>query len=268
MIKSGYKAKYPVQTVEKALDILVFLKNNGSGSGLSLNEICDGVKMGKSTVHRFLDTFLEYDFVEKSPDGLSYKLGWGAFELGSDVPKFNGMDSSKISQYLKELSNYFGEIINLGIKSGAYMVIIKRCFPDKISGNHKLITNVNIGEREPLHCTGIGKLFLSDMSTPEAVDVFKSQMDKNVTVHSIKDENRLVKELEEIRKNGYAVEDRESADDVFCIAVPLKDYTEKIIAGISVSVPAGRITGEKVKEAAEKMIETAAVISKSMGYNR
>ena len=266
MIKGSYKAKYPVQTVEKAIDILIFLKNNGSSKGLTLNEISDGVNIGKSSVHRFLDTFLEYDLVEKSDDGIYYKLSWGAFELGSDVPKFNGMDSEKITSYLNELSNYFGEIINLGIKSGNYMVIIKRCFPDKTSGNHKLITNVNIGEREPLHCTGIGKLFLSEMEKEEALSIFNLQKDLGMTEMSIRDKDKFLSEIEQVKKNGYAIDDRESADDVFCIAVPLRDYTGKITAGISISVPAGRIIGDDIQKASLKMIDSALMISKSIGY--
>ena len=266
MIKGSYKAKYPVQTVEKAIDILIFLKNNCSSKGLTLNEISEGVNIGKSSVHRFLDTFLEYDFVEKSDDGIFYKLGWGAFELGSDVPKFNGMDSEKISSYLNELSNYFGEIVNLGIKSGNYMVIIKRFFPDKTSGNHKLITNVNIGEREPLHCTGIGKLYLSEMDNEEAVSIFELQKNMGITETSIRDKDKFLNEIEQVRKNGYAVDNKESSDDVCCIAVPLRDYTGRIKAGISISVPAGRISGEDIYKAAEKMKDSALMISKSIGY--
>ena len=266
MIKGSYKAKYPVQTVEKAIDILIFLKNNSTSKGLTLNEISEGVNIGKSSVHRFLDTFLEYDFVEKSDDGIYYKLSWGAFELGSDVPKFNGMDSERISSYLNELSNYFGEIINLGIKSGNYMIIIKRCFPDKVLSNHKLITNVNIGEREPLHCTGIGKLFLSEMETKEALSVFEMQKDLGMTEMSIRDKDKFLDVIEQVKIKGYAIDDRESADDVFCIAVPLKDYTGKTTAGISISVPAGRINNDEIEKAAIKMKESALMISKSIGY--
>lgn len=57
MIKGSYKAKYPVQTVEKAIDILIFLKNNCSSKGLTLNEISEGVNIGKklcASVFRYI----------------------------------------------------------------------------------------------------------------------------------------------------------------------------------------------------------------------
>ena len=71
----GYKAKYPIQTIEKAIDILTYIRDNSTSSGLSLVQISEGVGMVKSSVHRFLDTFLEYDFVEKTNDGMYYRLG-------------------------------------------------------------------------------------------------------------------------------------------------------------------------------------------------
>ncbi|MDD5945606.1 MAG: IclR family transcriptional regulator [Clostridia bacterium] len=266
MLKSNYSAKYPVQTVERALDILLYLKNNPSSEGLTLNQISEGVGVGRTTVHRFLDTLLEYDMIEKSENGTLYKLGWGAFELGCDVPRYNGIDSEKISSQLKALSNYFGEIINLGIKRNNSMIIIKRFFPDMALSNYRLITNVNIGEREPLHCTGIGKLFLSEMNDNEIQEIFAYENNKQLTEFSINSADILLDEIKKVRAKGYAVDDRESSVDVFCIAVPIRDYTKKMTAGISISVPAGRITEDNIPSILSKMQETASGISRLLGY--
>jgi len=262
-----YKAKYPVQTVEKAIEILMYLKDNAAQRGLSLNEISEGTGMGKSGVHRFLDTLLEYDFVEKSKDGLSYKLGWGAFELGCNVPKYNGIESEKITSLLSELSNYFGEIINLGINNSNSMIIIKRFFPDRKKDSSKLITNVSIGERECLYCTGIGKLFMSKMKKEDMIMCYRSEKGYRPTEFAIQDEERFIEEIESIKELGYAVDDRESSLEIICIAVPIMDYSGNIVAGISISVPYGRINKNDISSVAEKMKEEALKISYSLGYN-
>ncbi len=132
-----YRAKYPIQTLEKAIDILTYIRDNSTSSGLSLVQISEGVGMVKSSVHRFLDTFLEYDFVEKINDGMYYRLGWGAYRLGCNIPSTNNMESEKITFALNGLSNYFGEIINLGIKNNDSMIIIKRFFPEPSLCRHK-----------------------------------------------------------------------------------------------------------------------------------
>ena len=263
---NGYKSKYPVQTLEKALDILTYLKENPSADGHSLNTISEGVGMGKSTVHRFLDTLLEYDFVEKSEDGTAYKLGWGIFEMASNIPLCHGIDSEKVSVYLKNLSNHFGEIINLGIKNSNSMVIIKRFFPNPSAVTHRLITNVNIGEKEPLCCTGIGKLFLSEMDNEDILLIFRTEKDRPKTEYTITDESVLLNEIAGVRQKGFAVDNMEASTEVFCIAVPLWDYTGKIIAGISISVPAGRLKAEDIDNVAEKMKSASDKISRYLGY--
>ena len=265
-MEGRYQAKYPVQTVEKALDILLYLKENASGNGLSLNQISDGTGMGKSSVPRFLDTLLEYDFVEKSADGLAYKLGWGAFSLGCNIPKNNGLDQEKIASALKDLSNQFGEIVNLGIRNQYHMIIIQRFFPDYTPSSQRLVANVTIGEREPLSCTGIGKLFLSEMKDSEVLAAFRSTPPVQTTATSIVTEEALLDEITQVRKQGYALDRGEAAPDVFCIATPLKDYTGRTVAGISISIPTGRMEEEKLIPMVEQMKEAAYGISKRLGY--
>ncbi len=260
-----YKAKYPVQTLEKAIDILIYLKEHPSSKGLSLNDLSAGLKMGKSNIHRFLDTLLEYNIVEKSENGTSYFLSWGLFELGSVVPQYRNISSVKIDIIIESLSDKFGEVFNLGVLNGNSMVIIKRFFPSKGIVKNKLITSTRVGDREPLFCTGIGKLFLSDMSLEDIKELFDSEPEKNFTQNTIKNIDTLNKEIESVQKNGYAIDKGESAIDVFCIAVPIRDYTNKIIAGISMSVPANRFETHDINNVIYEMKTSAGKISKFLG---
>ena len=260
-----YNAKYPVQTVEKAIDILIYLKENPSPRGLSLNDLSKGLKMGKSSIHRFLDMLLEYNFVEKSEDGTSYFLSWGLFELGNVVPHYRNISSNKIDEYLEKLSNDFGEVINLGVMNVYSMVIVKSVFPLHKNVKNKLITSMQVGEREPFFCTGIGKLFLSEMSENEAVEIFSNVPDKSITPYTIKTKEELLKELNIIRNRGYSLDNKASDLDIICIAVALRDYSQKIVAGISMSLPSNRFDYKKVDEIVASMKENAEEISKFLG---
>lgn len=262
----GYKAKYPIQALEKSIEILIYIRDNSTSEGLSIAQISKGVGMVKSRVHRVLDTFLEFDFVEKMNDGASYRLGWGAYRLGCSIPAVNNIESKTVTSMLNSLSNYFGEIINLGIKSGSSMIIIKRFFPDESLCSNKLITNVTIGEREPLHCTGIGKLFLSDMSDAEVTAAFEKEDNKQLTEFSITKKSDLLKEIQKVRENGYAIDNMEASTEVFCVAAPIRNFEGRIISGISISVPVGRINADNLEHTAGKMKECALEISRSMGY--
>ena len=81
----GYRPKYPVQTLEKAIDILLYLKKNASPNGVGIAEISENLNMGKSSVHRILDTLYAYGFVEHMRQGTGYCLGWGLYDVAQSV---------------------------------------------------------------------------------------------------------------------------------------------------------------------------------------
>ena len=76
----------------------------------------------------------------------------------------------------------------------------------------------------------------------------------------------MAEELKEIRKNGYAVDNEEYVDGMICIAMPIKNFMGKIVYGISVSGPSGRMTEEKRKEIIPNLEKACAEISAYLGY--
>lgn len=76
-----------------------------------------------------------------------------------------------------------------------------------------------------------------------------------------------MKELEEIRSRGYAVDNEEVELGLRCVAVPVYDYRKKPIAAISISSAAAYLNDEKIRQAAVGLQKTAKEISKRMGYS-
>ena len=77
---------------------------------------------------------------------------------------------------------------------------------------------------------------------------------------------RTRKELERIRGSGYAVDDREHQPDVRCVTAPIRNYTGKVIASLSVSGPATRIQKEGIPPLATRVCEVAGKLSFRLGY--
>ena len=78
--------KYPVQTVMKALELLNHLAKNTGNLGAGVSELSDALGIGKSTVHRLLDTLQYYGYIEKSEETNRYRLGWELYKVGLSVP--------------------------------------------------------------------------------------------------------------------------------------------------------------------------------------
>ena len=100
--------KYPVQTVMKALELLNHLAKNTGNLGAGVSELSDALGIGKSTVHRLLDTLQYYGYIEKSEETNRYRLGWELYKVGLSVPAQNqlfNIDRTHLLELGKKLND-------------------------------------------------------------------------------------------------------------------------------------------------------------------
>lgn len=258
---ASYKPKYPVQTLGKALDVLRYIKNNATADGVSIAELSEYLNMGKSTVHRLLDTLLAYNFVEKTYTNSFYKLGWGIYDIGSSVPFQHSLTNTNFYPLLEELCNECSETVNFGIMNNNSIVILYKAEP-----NIKIRANVNIGGNEPLYCTAIGKLFLSSLSVQEVKEYFKHTEIIPYTNNTITTAERMFPELSKISQAGYSIDNEEFYAGLICVAIPVYDYSGKMIAGISISGPSERMVQNKIDLVLPKLMSSCEKLSKYLGY--
>lgn len=256
-----YKPKYPVHTLGKALDILAYLKNNISAEGVSIIELSENLDLGKSSVHRMLDTLLAYNFVEKSNNGSSYRLGWGLFDAGNAVPKQHTLNNSNYIHLLEKLCNDVSETINLGIVNHNEVVIIY-----KIEPNVRIRANVQIGGREPLYATSLGKLFMCNFTHKEIENYYQTHIIKKLTANTIVSADEMILETTKIKSQGFSIDNKELFEDLMCISMPIKDFNGKIVAAISISGPAERLEGSKIEAIRPNLKKVCEELSEYMGF--
>ena len=158
----------------------------------------------------------------------------------------------------------------------------------KIEGSRDALrVSVNPGEYESIHATGIGKALICEMSEAEVrvpkggVLLFREAYHPGLSqyIRYILPETRrkrppgrtgktedLLAELRRVRQQGYAVDAEEYCLGLYCIAMPIRDYTEKIIAAVSVSTPTVRMDEGKKRLVLEALGKCAHDISKALGY--
>jgi len=123
-----------------------------------------------------------------------------------------------------------------------------------------------IGMRLPAHCTGVGKVLLAYLPDAEVRQIIKKKGMTRFTKNTITDPRSLETELDRIRERGYAIDNEEIMDGLFCMAAPIRDYSGKVIAAVSVSGPTSRIKMEKLPKALELVVQTSGEISSALGY--
>lgn len=256
-----HEPKYPVQTVIKAIELIEFLAKD-SGKGVGISEISKELDMGKSTVHRLLDTLLCYGYVEKVSDSNRYRLGWELYKIGQVIPQQNQLFNLD-QRYLMELSHKTQETVNLAILRNKETVLLSKLE----NSRDALRVSVNPGEYESIHATGLGKAMICEMRSDEINELFSGKEQLPVyTSHTIKNRRELLTELSLTKQRGYAVDNEEYCIGLYCIAMPVRDYTRKIIAAVSVSTPTVRMNPEKKQEIIKALKVCTDEISRALGY--
>ena len=247
-----------IKSIDRALQVLELFSLEKPEWGVT--EISRALNIYKSHVHNILSTFAEKGFVKKDSKTDKYKLGIKFFELGSIVIK--NMDLRKIAHpYIEELSKEFNETVHLGVLDEGRVISIEREESDK-----GLCSHIEIGRRTPLHCTAVGKAIMSYLSENEINLIVKEKGLKKYTENTITNEKELENEFKKIREQGYAVDNMEHEEGVRCVAGPIRDYTGKVIASMSISGPAFRINENNTPNIAKKVKEYRNCISNEMGY--
>ncbi len=259
MLINNYKPKYPVQTLEKSIDILLCLKESISPEGMSIAEINEKLNLGKSVIHRILDTLYAYRFVEKTSEG--YRLGWGLYDIAQVIPENHHLSETGYKKIMERLCSHFKETVNLGVYSNGEVVIICKIEPDR-----RLRSSVVVGEREPLYATALGKQFLASFTKEEVKAYFESFQFERLTENTIVKLDEMYAELRKVKSQGYALDDEEYCEGLICMAVPVYDFQGKITAAMSVSVPKGRYTEEKKDDIIKVLKEAAIELSDFLGY--
>jgi len=247
-----------IQSIDRALQVLELFTLEKPEWGVT--EISKVLNIYKSNVHNVLTTLAEKGFVIKDSKTDKYKLGIKFFELGSIVIK--NMDLRKIAHpYIEELSKEFNETVHLGVLDEGRVVSIEREESDK-----SLCSHIEIGKRTPLHCTAVGKAIMAYLSKDKVAAIVKGKGLKKYTENTITNKKELENEFKKIREQGYAVDNIEHEEGVRCVAGPIRDYTGKVIASMSISGPAFRINESNSPNIAKKVKEYCDCISKGMGY--
>ncbi|SMP60270.1 IclR family transcriptional regulator [Anoxynatronum buryatiense] len=252
--------KYPVQTVEKALEVFDLLSGDNYREGISISELSKEMKLGKSTVHRIMETMVAKNYIEQNEESKRYQLGWKLFEVGNVIPRQRNLYNVD-KQILQELCDRCEETVNLGVRVKDSVVTIS-----KISPKTSLIANLQIGARESLHATAMGKVLLSEMTREEVILIFGDTPFEAYTSNTLTNMDDLMTELEKIRHQGYSIDDEEFCAGLTCVAMPVRDYKNEIVAAVSVSGASIRMTFNKISQIQAGLKDATNRLSVFLGW--
>lgn len=245
------KAKHPVQTTHKSLDIVEKLSELGSAG---VTELAEALGMNKSIVHNHLRTLEEREYVVVS-DG-EYSLGLRFFQIGGKIRKDRKLYQRAKSEIDKTASDVQASA-NLAVEENGKCVYLYRACEDQsidLEFSYE-------GMYEHMHQTAVGKAIMAYLPRERVESIVDRHGLPQRTEHTITDFDALMEDLSQVRERGYAIDDEESILGLRCVAAPIKTSDEEILGSISISGPKSRFKNETwSRELPEKVRDTSNVI--------
>ena len=225
----------------------------------TLVDLSRRVRVPKATLFRLLETLCAAEFLEQEGPG-SYVLGVKAFEVGSAF--LAQLDFPQLARRgLEDLAAVTGETASLGLLNHGEVVYIAIARAQREIGIQS-----QVGTRHPAHCTALGKVLLADLADQAVLELLDHTGMVALTEHTITSPTAMLVELARVRQQGYAIDSEERACGIRCVAAPIHDLTTRVVAAISVSGPAFRVTSETLPPLISAVTAAAAAVSRRQGY--
>lgn len=247
-----------VGSVARALELVEVLAE--VNREISITELSKRLGWPKSTTYGLLSTLRDYRYVDQSAVTGRYKLGVRFFEVGSIVSRSWDIHTAAL-RHMRLLNAKLGEMVQLATEDNGEVLYI-----EKIDSSHMLRIVSEVGGRQPMHCTGLGKALLAYRSPAEVSYIIARKGMEQMTPRTIITLYELEKELEKVRRQGYALDDREVMEGLRCVAAPIFISGGKVKYAVSISGLYGNMQGEKLDLIVAMVKECAANISHAMGY--
>ncbi|GAA0304550.1 IclR family transcriptional regulator [Halarchaeum salinum] len=226
----------------------------------TVTNIAEHIDVPKSTAHDHLTTLINLDLVVADSDG--YRIGARFLEYGGYARE--NMPVFRVARpVVKRLATETGEHANLGMVEHGLAVFLY-----KSKGEDAVTIDTHSGMRVPVHTTAMGKAILAHHPREYVKGIISEHGLPRINESTITDRETLYTEFEKIRNRGYATDDGERVDGMRCVAAPIFDENDDVLAAVSVSGPASRMHDERLKNDLPQRVKSAAnVIEVNLKYS-
>jgi DNA-binding IclR family transcriptional regulator len=203
-----------------------------SHSAMTLSELARRTGLPLTTVHRLTGELARHGLLERD-DEQRYRVGLRLWEIATTASRAVDLRDAALP-VLQDLYAGTRENVQLAVLDGAQAVYVER-----LSGPDSVHIVTRAGSRLPVHATGVGLVLLAHAPVEVQDDVLAAPLVR-FTRHTVTDPRRLRRMLADIRRDGYAVSDRQVETVSVSIAGPVRDRAGRVVAAVSLVVAAGR----------------------------
>ena len=246
-----------VSSLMRGLAILQMFED--TGQTVTVSQIARQLGIHRSNASRLAATLCDLGFLSRTDSP-------GRYRLGPQLPRLARLAGEpdeavrRAREPLRRLVAATGETGQVAVLDGTEVVTVV-----VIDGWHTVRAHTVERARFPAHCTALGKALLSGLDEECLRARFGSRALAGRTARSITRLDRLCRELDVVRRRGYAVDDEEYEPGLRCVAAPVRDADGVVVASLGLSGPVARLTDEVLHRLATGVRTAAAAAGPPCG---
>ena len=218
----------------------------------TMTQVANECGLPLPTVHRHIAQLTERGLLKYLPGSKKLTVGFALVSLGAAAVDA-AMRSDPLHEVLVSLSTRIGEHCQIGQRMDNDVVYVDAVHAARSQGLH-----FEHGRHSPLYCTSIGKLFLAEMPRDAFENWLAQAALKPIAPNTIVKADKLRTVINAVRKQQWASSNEEMAAGVVGCAVPIRDASGQLVAGLGVSVPSARVAFADIVQFQKPMQAAAA----------
>ncbi len=246
-----------VKSAERVLEIIEALSTEVDGMTFSLLQHALGIP--KSSLHALLDVLTSRSYLEYDSDTRRYTLGIRVWESGQAYQSRHNLLREALP-IMERIVAAINETIQLATLDGTENVYLA-----KVDSSQPLRLQSEVGKRLSAHATALGKMLLSQLPDEEVRTRFGSGPPARLSPNTITTMDELLHELALTRERGFSVDNQEYTPGLCCLAVPIYNHQQRMIAAMSVSIPTMRATLDLLATTLSLLASGSLHVSQRMG---
>ena len=219
-------------------------------TGATVTTLAKAVKISRPTAFRLLYSLERTGLVDRVDN--NYILGWEMARLGRHADPYAGL-AARAQPLLQELADKVNESVTMSVpNSNDGLDLIAEASGSHVVGIMSRMANDMVGRQYPLHASSTGKVLLAEWPLEKLVALLPEKLEA-FTEHTITDRKVLLRELDQVREQGFGVIDNELEEELLSLSRPIRDPAGNLVAILTLNGPRYRFGRDRIPEALQQM---------------
>ena len=252
------KTKYDVPSLKTGFDILELLSRHPRGRVLT--DIAEALGCPVSSTYRIAMALEDMGLVSRDPETKQIRLTNRLLKIGQRAITETNLIEHALD-IMRELRDRVVDTVLIGVREGTEVIVL-----DEAIGTRMFCFVSKLGYRVGVACSAPGKAILAHLPEKERADVIAAIKFVRFNARTITSKDQLRQELADVASKGYAFDDSEQFEGVYCIGAPVFDRCGYPVASVWTTGLMMDLDRARVSEIGAVVREHADRISARLGY--